>query len=383
MVYEKYDIDSWMSPIWKGDTTVNETVLFVGDRKEAKLLYDIDKIVSVRTSDLQKEYKAGVDFDVKDGILVKPEGSTIVVATEDYYYSSNPGAPQVVLLTKRDGVDTNTIYDEAICRFQTAVTYTHKNPWDGFIPQNQSERFEKLIKKLENGEDATIMFYGDSITYGACSSALQNFQPNAPSWALMFTNYLAKQFDCGVRYVKPELDGVCQYVCNDFKGKKGTITYVNVAVGGWQVTDGIEKFDLHVKAYVEKYGCDFFLMGFGMNDAFRDPDNEMELQKQILDRVIELAPNVEILLLATMVPNPEATNGWYGKQELFEPYMANLADEYTKKGTNCGIAKMTSMSKQILGRKRFRDYTGNNINHPNDFMARVYAQTVYETVIGY
>ena len=37
----------------------------------------------------------------------------------------------------------------------------------------------------------------------------------------------------------------------------------------------------------------------------------------------------------------------------------------------------------IVGKKRFRDYTGNNINHPNDFMSRLYAQVMVETVFGY
>ena len=43
---------------------------------------------------------------------------------------------------------------------------------------------------------------------------------------------------------------------------------------------------------------------------------------------------------------------------------------------------MTSMSLSILTRKDFYDYSGNNINHPNDFFGRVYAQTLLETVVG-
>lgn len=32
--------------------------------------------------------------------------------------------------------------------------------------------------------------------------------------------------------------------------------------------------------------------------------------------------------------------------------------------------------------KRFQDCTANNINHPNDFMMRIYAQTVLYTLFG-
>ena len=32
--------------------------------------------------------------------------------------------------------------------------------------------------------------------------------------------------------------------------------------------------------------------------------------------------------------------------------------------------------------KRYRDVTGNNINHPNDFVVRLYAQVLLKTVFG-
>ena len=44
---------------------------------------------------------------------------------------------------------------------------------------------------------------------------------------------------------------------------------------------------------------------------------------------------------------------------------------------------MTSVSKYIHQQKRYRDTTGNNVNHPSDFLARAYAQVIYQTVFGY
>ena len=120
-----------------------------------------------------------------------------------------------------------------------------------------------------------------------------------------------------------------------------------------------------------------------MNDAGNSPNNEKKAIKKIADKVYELKPEVELLLLATMIPNPEATNGWYGNQHRFEAVFEQLANSYVEEGKSCGVAKMTSMSQRILENKRFRDHTGNNINHPNDFLGRLYAQVVYQTVIGY
>ena len=40
-----------------------------------------------------------------------------------------------------------------------------------------------------------------------------------------------------------------------------------------------------------------------------------------------------------------------------------------------------SAHDHILRRKRYFDMTGNNVNHPNDFLARLMAQTVVATVL--
>ena len=37
---------------------------------------------------------------------------------------------------------------------------------------------------------------------------------------------------------------------------------------------------------------------------------------------------------------------------------------------------MTSMHRHLLRRKEYYHATGNNVNHPSDFMARVYAMTL-------
>jgi hypothetical protein len=166
-------------------------------------------------------------------------------------------------------------------------------------------------------------------------------------------------------------------------GTNGTITYINTAVGGWTSANGNDNFDKYVKAFVDQYGCDFFALAFGMNDAGNSPSSEKKAIKKITDKLYEIAPEAEMLLISTMIPNPEATNGWYGNQYRFETVFEQIADAYVKEGKSCAVACMTSMSQRIVENKRFRDHTGNNINHPNDFLGRLYAQVVFETVIGY
>ena len=47
------------------------------------------------------------------------------------------------------------------------------------------------------------------------------------------------------------------------------------------------------------------------------------------------------------------------------------------------VADLTQIHSDLLATgKQYRDMTGNNINHPNDYLIRVYAQVLLKTLIG-
>ena len=71
-----YDLDTYVLPIWEGDTVFYETAMFLGETGECKLLYAPTKILGVYDYGLQKEYVEGVDF-VLEGNAIKrlAEGS--------------------------------------------------------------------------------------------------------------------------------------------------------------------------------------------------------------------------------------------------------------------------------------------------------------------
>ncbi len=371
-----------MAPVWKGAYVYNESVMFVGQNDCAPLLYPADKIISVRSFDLKTEYVEGRDYELKDGKIALKEGTSIVPIPEELYYSDNKEFPFVIKIMK-DGVETSVFFSELICKYQVFVTYAHSSGRKLFIPNDESAKFTRLLGKLEKGEDVTMIFYGDSITFGASATDMLGLDPHTPIWARMFTHQLAKKYGYTVKYVAPDLPSTLGVPDEPLVfGNRGTITYINPAVGGWRVVDGIEKFDTYIKPFAEQYGCDFMLLAFGMNDGGNTPEQEKDLQKQLLDKVYGLIPDVETLLLATMVPNNEAVNGWYANQHLFEKEFFALANEFTALGKHIAVGQMTAMSLSVLETKRFRDYTGNNVNHPNDFMSRLYAQVVFATVTG-
>ena len=62
---------------------------------------------------------------------------------------------------------------------------------------------------------------------------------------------------------------------------------------------------------------------------------------------------------------------------MLEQAQMELAEEY-----GFGLAQVTTMHKEILRYKNYYSMTGNNINHPTDFIIRVYAQNILYALTG-
>lgn len=376
-------LNELMASLWSGNEVRRETVMFLDAGEEKGLLYTADKILSVTNYDGTITYTEGVDYALRDGKLVALEGGSLPFITSEVYY----GAPSSSYLqTNYNGKNVYTHWGEgrAMTDWQVNVTYTHSDAWDGYTQACEIDQFSEFVGKLNRGEDVTIMFYGDSITNGASASFIYNYAPQQYSYPLLLTQALADLFGYNVHFVQTGLTGTGRIPSDyEVQNARGTITYINPAVGGWNTQQGLDNYDQYIKPFIEQYGCDLFVLAFGMNDAGGAPRTVAATQKKILNRVREQAPAVSVLLVSTMVPNPDATNGWYGNQEKQERALASVVEDMREVGTPCAMACMTSVSKAVLKCKNFRDYTGNNINHPNDFFSRIYAQCLLETLIGY
>lgn len=376
--YEEYAL----IPLWEGDTTHRETVMFIGNKDRAPLLYKPTKILSVTSYTGDTAYEEGVDFLLNaNASLSLTENTRIPYIEEKDYYHDDPSS---LIYIPYKGKDTYIYWGEGttMTQWQIAVTYTHE-PEDILpVPTDFSHRYATFLQKMGRGEDVTIFFYGDSITVGGNSSHLCNIPPYMPSWALLFTERLAQKYGYTVRYTHPDLKHLPPSRSQDLVfGTRGTLTYINTAVGGWNSTQGIENLGTRVTPLLQEYGCDLFVLGHGMNDKRLTPAEYLANLRKICDTVLEFCNRSALLLVSTMYPNPDAPR-WCINQPQFEPHMYGLANAYTESGTPCAVAPVTSMSRHLLSRKRFCDYAANNINHPNDFMIRLYAQTMLRTLLG-
>ena len=376
-----------MQPIFKGQTTINETVMFL-DRGDVKsLLYPIDEVLSVTSYDRSVTYEEGKDFVVVDGKLQVTADSAIPCITRESYYN----VPESLLQTEYNGQNVLTHWGEnaAMSSWQICVTYTHTARWEGFTQPCELENLKGFVQKLSKGEDVTVLFCGDSITNGANASWLANASPMQYPYPILFTMALADLYGYTVHFeyadvTAPQGGRPSRVPAEDYvAGTRGTITYVNTSIGGWTSKDGVDNREAFIENQVKAFGCDLFVVAFGMNDGGLHPKGVAKNVQKMIDCVLASDPEASFVVMATMVPNPNATNGWYGKQVEQEPELMELAEEYRAEGVPCVVCRMTSVSLSVLEHKEFMDYSGNNINHPNDFFIRVYAQTLLQTVIGY
>lgn len=375
----RFDSAGLMHPVFSGEISLEESVMFLDQGEERTLLYPIERVLSVTSHDQKETYEEGKDYAVVNGKLKVLPSSRIPCITSARYYN-HAGS---ILTTLHEGKEVPTYWgQDVMAPYQVDVTYTHTSPWTGFVQESYAHAFKKFLSKLEAGQDVTVFFYGDSITNGANASFLANMPPYQGTYSMLFTEALATHFGYTVRYVKSELKSTPPVPTEDFAGgTRGTITYINTAVGGWSSRDGLKNADAYVKDTVSRFGCDLFVVAYGMNDRTLAPEETASNQKTVVDAVRALAPDTATVFMATMVPNPDGI-GWYGNQDRQEAVLLAMAEKERALGAECAVCRMTSTSLAVLQRKGFRDYAGNNINHPNDYFSRIYAQTLLQTVTG-
>ena len=375
-----------MDNVFEGNKVYNETVMFLDYGDSKSMMYYVDKIISVKNYNGTVTYVEGVDYALEDGKIVILEGSSMPCITSAVYY----GVESDKFQTYHDGVATNTHYGEAwnMTNWQVVIEYEHSELWSGYEQDNMSDYYANFIQKLMNGEDVTIIYYGDSITAGANSSFMHGYGQKQYGYALLLTNAIADAFGYTVRYVTTDHmnSNMGNVPTTDYVGgTRGTITYINTAVGGKNSNWGRINVQEYVINYIEEYGCDLFICAFGMNDLDATASITRSNTKNIVDPVLAAAPDTSVMLVSTMFYNNVAVDGERRDNLILEQDVAlkSLAEDYRNAGHECAVTSMSLVSQSILEHKDFMDYTGNNVNHPNDYFCRIYAQTLFEALIGY
>lgn len=349
----KYELDKYMLPYWDTDIVYNEGVYPLlnsdGSMSPITLMFDIGKVLSVRSSSLKIEYKEGKDYVITDDgkLQILTTGSIPCVKYSEHYYTYNANHTYKMI----GGGYVRFQEGPAIPNIQIAVTYVTEedNEWTGFLPENQGETLSRTSSKLENGDDVNIVFFGDSITNGGNSSSCLNMEPYADIYTDMF---------------EKELKNIYPFA---------NITCANTSVSGGGWTDAKKNVDNCIIAY----NPDLVVLALGTNDyQFNDSASEMnETMSYVVDRIMSHLPNCEVIIVSPMYSNPECF-----RRSLLEEYRVKYydkAEEYDR----IAVADVTEIHSFLLTRKSYTDMSANNVCHLNDYLARVYSQILIRTIM--
>jgi len=363
-----YDMDRLLTPVWEGSTVYRESFMPVapaGQEVRVPLLYKAETIVEVMDAQITIRYEEGKDYRLEDGVLVIPTDSAIKGMTMEEYYPAEYIEGNI--FWKRGGGYQYFAEGNFFHQKQFVVTYTHSGSWGGPLPEASLAKLPRLKAKLEAGEPVKVLFYGDSITTGANSSGMTGIEPFQPDWCQMVMEGLKKRW--------PEV----------------SFESVNTAVGGTLSQWGLEEAPTRAAAHKP----DLAILAFGMNDGSLSVSKEayQANMRGIMDVISAEKPDAEFILIATTIPNEETllmrsrprAEGEDPTCEDHRSFNNGRHDEFLPmlealKGEHVALTDMTTMHHYLLSIKPFRDMTGNNVNHPNDFLARMYAQTVLGTL---
>ena len=312
----------------------NEPVLFIKEEgataATGRLLFTPSSKPTITAPDLVMRYVEGKDYIWKPrSNLVELTASSRIPFKTAGEMVPPPGSPNTLM-----GVlffEGHYFHD-----LQVQATYDHNETWP-LHDSPQADRLTRSLGKLRAKQPVKIVALGDSITAGANASALSQAPPYQHCYPQLVATLLQERFGAQV-------------------------TLTNLGRGGTRAEWGLE-----MVAQVAAEKPDLVILAFGMNHGEPAPEFEAVMRK-LRDAVVAACPDADIVLVAPMTGNPRCFPA-----ERFCGYREALRNLVT---TNVAIADVTTPWLELLKRQSFSDLSGNNINHPNDFGHRLYAEVI-------
>ncbi len=323
-------------PLWNSQASDFEPVLFIREEGKqlatGKLLFTPSEKFRITHPDRVMQYEEGRDYTWKPGsnVIELTLSSRIPFKTAAQMMPPKGSPNMFATVLHSEG---HFFHD-----LQVQVSYWHKtDPWP--VPyKQQPEQLTRVLAKLRAKQPIKLVALGDSITQGFNASGFKESYapPYQPCYPQLVANTLQKRFG-------------------------STVTLVNFGAAGAEAGWGVE-----MVPKVTEQKPDLVILAFGMNDG-GGYDTKMTKMR---NNVMAGNPAADIVLVAPMTMNPlfAGAEGFLWKAKFLGGLVTN----------NVALADVATPWIQVLKKKNFSDVSGNNVNHPNDFGHRLYANVILE-----
>ncbi len=324
------DYDQYLTPFWSSGAVFNETVLLTGVGKTGKLLFNpkngVAGILSIKSFDGNTSFCLGTDISLNGRTL------TQLTAGPSVLYDKN----------KKLWKGLNYKQSSWVC-----VTYIpDRSNWK-FPAFQKTTKLPLSSAKLAAKQELKVVAIGMSITAGQNVSGGIVDIDRIPAAAPYMRGY--------IEMMKMELEKL--------SGSK--VTLFNASCPGKDAQWAADNADL----LVNPCNPDLVIIDMGMNDIYSvDHLNNFKTRIQSTMSTIKAKnPNVEFLLIGNLLP--DAAYSSVGKQYMY----SHLSGLKSLEATGVACLDMTTLSDTLYTRKSPKDCMTNEL-HPNDYMARWYAQ---------
>lgn len=341
-------------PAWKSPIVYNESSILLKEGEaspKARLAFVAKEVLEVRSALTHEKFLENVHWKLQtSGNEIEWIGPLpcAVVSIADLFPPS--GAPNSYK-HRASNPEQSLLYAPGRWFHERNIEITYQRADAESLPKPEPQSALKITqRKLQSKSNLTIAISGDSISTGLDASATTATAPNQPGYPELLVSQL--QMESG-----------------------SNITLVNRSVPGWSIANGVQDLDKLLESKP-----DLLIVAYGMNDVGRrDPTWFTEQAIKIRNRARDLLPDLEIIWVTPMLGNRE----WiHTPREMFFQYQLALRkiiqQAQAMDGKVDAIADVTQVWELMSKQKHDLDYTGNGLNHPNDFGHRLYAQTILD-----
>lgn len=333
-----------MRPFWTGDTIFKEAVVLKGPSSSSQLLYTPKQILSVANYNGSAVYHEGLDYQL-DGRNIKQ-------------ISSAPSKTYVAKQGQRGNGTPNGLINVAATSW-TYVTYIpDRSDWDGprTTWKSKSNLLPRTTELLRQGKPLVVQALGMSLTAGLNVSGFAGDAKNFPPTDPFMLSYV-------------------DLFCEEMRLVYGSnVTLFNSSCGGKTMSWA----DKYCTALVNPNNPDLVMIDMGMNDIWgQTTENGFRSNlESTISKIRAECPNAEFVLIANMLPDVTGT----GAPADGETWMYRFLNAMNaQEASGCAVFDMTTMSDKLFDRKSPACFTSNSL-HPNDYMARWYAQGLSQLI---